>query len=648
MSGRDIDTTIDNYDELAYQWTKPKVAKTRARAVLDSYKAGDLGFELGKVWADIGEQGGMKKADPFLAQEAMRLIREIEDRQEDIPRGALMYTAKAVAQTMPYSIEGAKGAAFGNALAALLPGGMPKTALALGKWAAGAIGQGIATYKALRGMEYAEMMQNGVADDIAWDLSGSDAFVQAGIEGALDSALGLVGRAAGGGANLGTKLANRLTRQIMRGGKMSHIGRMLTDLALRGAGEFVEEGAQSLASSAYAAVGRDETKQQELRGIVEDIGKSALAEYVKMARKENLPESAGEAIEKAVVEGLNGFLVGAVMGGFGAVGTQIKSISDAAKIREIAGTFSPETAKELIKGYGFSIFDGMDEAAVGGAIDEALAAAQKRREASAGETPPAPQGETPPPPPGAARRLPGGELYYEIKDNGSYENTEKHRLLVGDPGDGEKEIGGDAYAAINYRKEDGKIFVEEVNRYKSLEDSEQIVMDAMVALANDNPGLQIEWEPANPMLQKVRERLIDENPLGAQGEIAWGRKGVSPERVKDLSAVYNEFRKLNLGGEDLALAAELAETVTRNFGMNLGSAIRENMFGAMTEAELRANPEIARQIPQALSPDVSGAQFFVTRQGGGIIPAAVCQKRRGRDEGFNLRREVRKLLHIRP
>ena len=217
--------------------------------------------------------------------------------------------------------------------------------------------------------------------------------------------------------------------------------------------------------------------------------------------------------------------------------------------------------------------------------------------------------------PAAARRDEDGSLYTKITSRRTdADGYEEARLSIGDPWT------GDSYGGISYRQDDNTIIIDSVDVPAYITNREEVIHDAVLDLAAQNKGADIEWNPVTPELLNIKDELIAGNPLGEGKGLQWFDAAADVSETRAAAPLRNTLRQTFLKNESEAhvqAAARLVYAVDRTLNFNIGAALGNDVL-IYTREDLLKNPEMAqilqRQDSQgrsALDPDVAGGTFFV-------------------------------------
>jgi hypothetical protein len=322
--------------------------------------------------------------------------------------------------------------------------------------------------------------------------------------------------------DLVSKTASNVMGKVTANGTLGAVGLGIMKYLFGAGGEGIEETTQSFTTSIREAI------TTELTGV--------------------LPEDSRGPVEKAVNEGVTGFLAGLMLGlPVGGVNTAIdisraKGINDLAK--QVPSRAAFVKATENAKPEGMEAAD-WQEAMVRtwnryngdrtpSVIQDEITAANEL-DAGKGRTPS-----------GVVRRLQDGSLYTQEIDKitTDADGAEHHTLKVGDP------LSGVRYGGIDYSIKGNTLTIEDVLVKSGYEN---IRKEAILNLTKQYEGYDIVWEAKGENLEAIKQQIITENPRGPEAGLQYydGITDVS-ERMRIQDTVAKAFPNLNASEQSLA------------------------------------------------------------------------------------------------
>lgn len=478
-----ITDTYENLESYHSAWIgKSFTPKTSVKAIADSMALGVASLDYNNLGARLKAAGG---SDPEIEAQLAESLKKMERLQDNVPRPWYIDAVKMGAQSLPYTAiaagAGIATAGIGGAIAG--SAGASAALMAAVKAGASIVGSGAASYAMMEGAEYADLRAQGVRHDIAAPVSSISALIQAGIEASL-------GNVAGAASKIGQTQVQTITgavaKKLFVSGRTGALGKALMGYA----GEAIEEGAEDLLQS---------------------LASSAALEISARLQKDGVETKTAEQVAKEAMENFKGgFLSSLVLGVPGTVTDYRGNATEARRVADLARTFDEKTFKAEASQMNLSMLEGMNDTQK----QEALTSIWKAQQGRKGTQKPidnkfvdisGPSVAKP----GPARRKDDGTLYVKAVDKGTGEGLiEQAKLQIGDPKSGAK------YGEVKYRIDGDTVLVENVSAAQYLTDKTEVIHDALVELGAQHPGMNIEWNPASPELESVRDRLVAENPAG--------------------------------------------------------------------------------------------------------------------------------------
>jgi len=621
---------LDNYHQLytGQQFVK----KSGLQAVVDSFAVSYLSMELNSLAIDYHKS----KQDPEVMKAIQETSKKLERMRDHVPKiwqdeytrqggwadiSAFFrsITTSAAENALPMGIAIGAGAIAATGVGAIIEGAALPAGLA-GVLVTAASGLAVAETTAHQtvGLEYYELISQGIPDDIAWN----NANLSAQIQGAIE--------VVGGGVVAGTtskiigkalpNVAEKVIAKWFIKGKMGAGAKMFLDYLQEVAGEAFEEGTQQITSVAFynrAAEQANERRDALLKKIynepLEDIKKELEKEL------ENHPEikkkdfdEAWEEIKEATWGGLGTALLLGIPGARIGYKNNLQSaqvIADIARAAPSEAAFIETINKAKEQGLDLSVLEGMKtdtekavlkdifkvqqerltpeqreakEKAVQDA--EALAEVTDYRNAETVERKDEETGET-------ITELAAkdtaniyhdkdGKLeiaeYTDTKEDGSIDG----RYVAGDPRINDKEqTGANHYGYINYTQNENNITIDE---FKMASGYENLRAELYQQFAERFAGMEITWNPSEQNL-KIKEELINQNPRGPKEGLNYHEKGTNPKvsnEARQVAQRFTPFMKKNSPLE-IALTAEAFRAFYQRRGESLNGAMNR-LIGSIT------------------------------------------------------------------
>lgn len=558
--GISMDAAYANLDDLSKNLTgKPYSPNaTGFQAISNSFKAGRLNMQFSDLAYDF-KQADLKGEDTSaLLSQLDAMGNEIAGLKDHQSRNVLTTVLKWTAEgAVPYMMEVGKSALAGATFAGALGTGFTAaTGVTLGSLAAASpytlaaiIGMGAAvgavnrTRELMEGASYLQLRQMGVDKDIANVGSRTYGLIVGAIEAGLGIEAGTVIKAVGG-SNLVTSASSKVMAKMITSGKLGTLVQGLAALGANATGEAVEE-----------------MIEEPLDYMTRHIS-YAVQDSREPGSMEPLPDE--NLVRNTLEAGLRGFASAIVLGGLPAILDGKMNLDKQAKIRREAAAVPSKEA--FVASMKQQKPDTVTTADWTGAMSEiwekehstkADSTAIQSDEAAIAELDiekarTQPQGEV--------RRLNDGNLYtQEASDTSiSPDGTEQRRLLVGDPATSSR------YGYIDYGVKDNTITIEDVLVKSGYE---SIRKEAVLSLARQYPGYDIQWEPKSDALSSVRDEILSSNPRGKEAGLQYW-DGITD--VDDRIMIERQIEKAmpNLSAPERALGATLVQLRAEAAGMN--------------------------------------------------------------------------------
>lgn len=452
-------------------------------------RQGALGMQMMKA-----ELTGDANLAGLLKNEYRALQKDNEAMVDRLPRSWLMEMLKSGAQSLPFTA--------GAAAAAIVPGIGP--AMSFGFSALTAAGS-----------EYVELRENGAdvkTATIVATLSGS-------LQGAIEVALGDVPawkNAVKGTQGITGKLTEQLFRRIKYAGGWNTIAGMLVRNGIAVASEPIEEGIE------------------EVLQYFTSLGGQKLADI--LCEEYNMPQKSAEDIAREAFESFKGGFMGSiVLSGVPAIWRTAGTFKDYKNLRTTAihtqsqEAFRNEVNRSITDGeiHAFDDMDAEERKKVQNDIYDSLAADRKKwaddQAAEIMEVTDAgdemeevtvttdTEGNETEQPYVKEYRTEDGKLYTQntVNDEESEDGKVIGRYSVGDAN---KETQNN-YGHIDYTIDEdaGKVTI---RAFRMSEYRESLRDEFYRDFAQDFAGYDIEWNPEHQRAQRIKDRLIAENPNG--------------------------------------------------------------------------------------------------------------------------------------
>ena len=573
--GIPISAAIQNLDPLTEYQIGRKFTpdKNAFQAIGDSMRVGQLTVDRMEVAAQIRDKHYAGEDVTDLLGRMQEIDADIEANQDNLPRSFLTNMAKLGAQVLPYTIDvfnsgGKAGIATAASVAAIakmagvslastgigaVPGAVVAGGTLAGAWAVGqTVGTVNRSRELQRGIAYYDMINAGVDKDTAYYLSEAEGTIYGVVEALLNQFGGAMLNAVGID-DLVSKTASNVMGKVTANGTLGAVGLGIMKYLFGAGGEGIEETTQSFTTSIREAI------TTELTGV--------------------LPEDSRGPVEKAVNEGVTGFLAGLMLGlPVGGVNTAIdisraKGINDLAK--QVPSRAAFVKATENAKPESMEAAD-WQEAMVRtwnryngdrtpSVIQDEITAANEL-DAGKGRTPS-----------GVVRRLQDGSLYTQETDKitTDADGAEHHTLKVGDP------ISGVRYGGIDYSIKGNTLTIEDVLVKSGYEN---IRKEAILDLTKQYEGYDIVWEAKGENLEALKQQIISENPRGPEAGLQYydGITDVS-QRMKISQTIREYFPRLN--ASEISLASTIMQLRAEAKGLSVENYIAQygkdgRMFGS--------------------------------------------------------------------
>jgi len=651
-----MDVAYQNLDVFHEQWTGQKfVKKTGVQAIVDSLGVSfysQLLNEYAKEYHNSGQ-------DPTVLKAMQEVTGKLNNLRDNVPK---IWQDEYVKQGGWADLLALGRSITTSAAENILPMGMAIGAGALAATGVGAIAgvislpaglTGILTSGASMvamagttasqtvGLEYFDLISQGIPDDIAW----TNANLSAQIQGVIESIGGgvvsgttkkIIGAAAPG-------LAEKAITKWFIKGKMGAGAKMLLDYFQEVAGEAFEEGTQQITSIEFynraaeqSNVRRNELLEriyaeplEELRNELE----KELEKHPELDKKEFA--EAWKEIKEATIGGLGTALLLGIPGARLGYRSNVESAQALASMAQAAPNetvFKEMVQKAKSEGLNNPFIEGMktDEQnallsdiykvqqerltpeqreAKQKAIQDASAITEvtdfrnteivERKDEETGET----IIELAAPDNSNIYQNKDGTLeineYTDIKEDGSIEG----RFVAGDPRIEDKEqTGVNQYGYINYTQNGNNITIDEFRMLKGHENLLQQLYDHFAErFAGMNIELNASWQNLT-----LREDLVNRNPRGPKAGLNYYEKGNNPNvsnEARQIAARFTPYLK-NSTPLETALAVELFNNFYRHRGENLNGAMKR-LIGSITNTA----PE-AVSAAQRKGKFVKGATWF--------------------------------------
>lgn len=571
---RPAEDIMRDFDTFHMAWMgQPFGAKpSDLRAIKDSFVVGSLSVDLGKLAMQWKNSGG---TDTEIEKQLDALRGQMDQLQDSYPRSWFVEALKAGANAAPYIVQvtgkgavaamaGAGVVAAAGATGATLGGTSPAVvAAAIGAARAAASFQ--ESMQMMEGLAYYDMRKRGIRHDIAAPM----AFVSGGVQAVIESSLGNIAKLVGPSGKLAPAAATNATSRIMKylvaSGKLGMIG---TALASYGA-EAVEEGTEELLQSLADAVIQEGAASLEGDGI---------------ERK-----TAQEIMANAWQEFKGGFQASLLIGIPGTAIGYKGDVQQARTLSAFAGTVDKDDFIFKAKDLDLPMFEGLtakDKADALGRIWESQQA-RKGKETTA-EAARVPEADV--------EILPGDEDAEpgSIPVRKTAEGTIRTQLgEVRDRPDGSTEAivkagspdSPDRYGYARYTVDGDTVRISEVMTRAGVTDETEVRRALVLEVAAQNPGLAVEWDTKSEKNQEVRDRIIRENPRGADAGLQWyaaeDKPADSRSRNEFRAKILSSFRNVTTDQADVITT--LSERRAARVGLSLEAYRAKFIQGITTE-----------------------------------------------------------------
>jgi len=312
--GRSVEDTMENFEPSFKAWMGRdfQPTKTNFLAITDSFRTGSLNVELGKTARAWMDGGG---TDAALEKKLGDLSAQLGKLQDSQPRPWIIKALEAGAESAPFTIRAAAAGLAGSALVGLTGGAAAPAALGILKAGASMLGSFAESSDTMRGLEYYDMRQQGIAHETAMPAANMSGALQGAVESLLGNVPGLA-TMGGAGASIAAKAATKLAVS----GAWGSVARS----AIQYGGEMIEEGVE-------------EGVQQIISDVIQN---SAKADYgIELKDAKDIAKSAWESAK-------GGFMASVVMGLPASVVGGIRDTKEAKALKEYAGTTDRQTFVE--------------------------------------------------------------------------------------------------------------------------------------------------------------------------------------------------------------------------------------------------------------------------------------------------------------
>lgn len=331
--------------------------KTAPKAIADSFALGELSVQRGRIGYDLMFLDPESEEYKKKYAQVLELNKEIEYRQDYIPRSWYTYILKSAGNTVAYSLSNmaesfknnaitqmgltglasvaglntAGSALAGTAIAGVGTVAMPLTAvIATAGLAAGIAGGYMNGLQIEGGNQYIALIESGIDHKTASNISLLHGAISSAIEQTLEGVVGGVTNSAlrAVGLNVDTLASRMITKGILDG----TLSRRLATIGTIWAKDVLSEGLEE----AFQGLSADLTKN--LAFVLNDM---------------NAPVSASDAVKNMFSEAVGGMAGSLLLGLAGAVGDANISIQTAADLKRLASesyskTDFEEKAKSIL------------------------------------------------------------------------------------------------------------------------------------------------------------------------------------------------------------------------------------------------------------------------------------------------------------
>lgn len=352
QTGFPVDYCLQNLDILSQEQIGEKYQPTQTwwKSITNSYRIGELTIDrgnIGKLYAQARHNG-----EDFSQYEAQ--MKEIDSqilaRQDNIPRSWITKALKATAESIPYTanITVARGAAslVGRGITALIPGIADNVAERIIEVLAGVAGT-MKTSDIMWGSMYYDMINNGIDENVAWNMSRSSGVASGLIETFLEKLTGGVSRSVLGAAGItGGSVVNNLFSRMYANGSLNSVGLILTRIASTAVGEGSEEFVE-------------EIKDKFFENLAYTLSDMEIPVAQDFQTKEGLRNNMSDALDSFVWGALSGIIMGApfdVKNSIAEVkaatksGMNLKTVAKAAPTYEVFSDYADNLRPSLFEG----------------------------------------------------------------------------------------------------------------------------------------------------------------------------------------------------------------------------------------------------------------------------------------------------------
>jgi len=538
-----LEHAYNNLEALHTYWLgKAAAPRSDFMAVVDSFKAGRISMELGRVAGRWQDTGG---TDVELQRRADELVSQLEKLSDSMPHPWHITALKYGAQSFPFTIGPMIAPIAGGALIGGPLGAAIGVAIA-----------GIQSFDIMRGLQYYQLRKSGVRHDIASPIAHLSGLVQAAVEMGLGN---IPAVAAAVGKGMIPTITGAVVKRLALSGKLGVLARGLTRYAGQALEEASEEAIQELmqAGSQYLA--------SELQGY-----------GVEVPTSEQIADQVWESAKGGFLASLTMGIPGTVLG-LGADRRQAQILTGMARETD------RETFLSQAKMLDLEMFRGLSPEKV----EETLGIIWEVQNRPAPvKAPVAPavsvpvEEEVPPmkeaPPTEevlAVYRTPQQRLYGEVITIRQTREGKKEILKIGDPESRKR------YGYISYESTSEGIEIDQVVAEKAIEKR-----DMILELAARNPGIAIEWNPVTEEEIDLRHDLISNNPRGEQFGLQWfAEVEAEPKELTRDVFVRKMSKAFNAPIEQAEYYGWLADRFAKNQGIDTDEWLQRYIAPEVTE-----------------------------------------------------------------
>lgn len=566
---------LNKLDELSeYQiGQKAQYSQSWYDSIANSFRVGRLTTKQSEVaerlyWADV--TGKTENREQIL-KELKEYDDEIAKLSADTPHNVFVQALDMVSQTLPYMYEVGKGNLAGSLVGAgigsiIAPGAGTATGSKIGSIVGGFIqGNRMTTYR-----QYYEMLKAGYSQQTALWISGLSGALQAGIESILGIEAG-VGRAFAKGQGLMSSFASKqLTNAINNGAKATTLT-LLKQYGINVLSEGAEEFLQRLTENVSYIIA-DNLDQRGVSHSAQDVFKGTLDEFVggaAVALILGLPNF--HFNKKAMLKNGNTIKTDAINTDskeefidrwtdkdhsevmdnvFGDTEERVKRQT----LSDIWDNFHKEQNKDI---------DGLETIDVDTDINDTYE--PNTEDTNAEEIQMSVQPTEP------IKRLDNGRL--RVQESKSYsvnsDGTESHTMNIGTPNSTMR------YGHIDYtlNEDTHTVTIDTLATKQGYE--ADITRDAVLELARQHEGWNIEWNPKTESQIKIKEELINNNPNN-NGTLQYFNINSDNDTVLATSKLIRESFT-NLNKEQSALASRFLEITAQAQDKDLKTWINDHI-----------------------------------------------------------------------